>query len=114
EASMEREAGSPERPLRRAEYDHLVSLGAFENERIELLDGLLVPMSPIGPPHSSAVQELTTLLVVAFLGRATVRIQLPFAALALSEPEPDVAVVPLGDYAKAHPNSAHLIIEVAE
>lgn len=37
------------RPLRRVEYDELVSLGHFQNERIELINGVLVPMSPIGP-----------------------------------------------------------------
>src|SRR5262249_61644787 len=86
------------RPLRRVEYDKLIELGAFQNEHIELLEGLLVPMSPIGPPHSSSVQKLNELLLPKLLGRATVRIQSPFAALEISEPEPDVAVVPLGDY----------------
>jgi len=102
------------RPLRRIEYDALVALGAFRNERIELLDGALVPMSPIGPPHSSAVQNLTELLLPALLGRATVRVQNPFAANELSEPEPDIAIVPRADYATAHPNEAHLIIEVSD
>lgn len=102
------------RPLRRVEYDRLVDLGAFTDERIELLDGALVKMSPIGPPHSSAVQKLTELLVPRLLGRATVRIQLPFAALDTSEPEPDVALVPVADYDEAHPDKAHLIIEVAD
>jgi Uma2 family endonuclease len=102
------------RPLKRVEYDKLIELGAFQNEKIELLEGLLVPMSPIGAPHCSAVQKLTALLVPVLSGRATVRIQSPFAALALSEPEPDVAVVPTGDYDTAHPDRAYLIIEVAE
>jgi Uma2 family endonuclease len=102
------------RPLRRVEYDKLIELGAFHDEHIELLDGVLVPMSPIGPPHSSSVQKLNELLLPTLLGRATVRIQSPFAALELSEPEPDVAVVPLGDYQRSHPDQAHLIIEVAE
>jgi Uma2 family endonuclease len=102
------------RPLRRVEYDRLVELGAFADERIELLEGALVEMSPIGPPHSSAVQKLTELLVPALLGRASVRIQQPFAALDTSEPEPDVAVVARGDYDEEHPGRAHLIIEVAE
>ena len=44
-------------------YDQLIALGAFQNEHIELLEGVLVPMSPIGPPHSSAVTKLTTLLI---------------------------------------------------
>ncbi|MEP7051060.1 MAG: Uma2 family endonuclease [Pseudomonadota bacterium] len=102
------------RPLRRVEYDQLVALGAFQDERIELLEGALVAMSPIGTPHSSVVQRLTRLLVLALEGRAAVRCQSPFAALEYSEPEPDFAVVPLGDYDTAHPSEAFLIIEVAE
>jgi Uma2 family endonuclease len=102
------------RPLRRVEYDKLIQLGAFRDEKIELLQGVLVPMSPIGPQHSSAVQKLTALLVPALAGRAAVRIQSPFAALEISEPEPDVAVVPSGDYDTDHPDRAYLIVEVAE
>lgn len=102
------------RPLRRAEYEQLVDLGAFHDERIELLDGWLVEMSPIGPPHSSTVQKLNALLVPALIGRASVRIQSPYAASENSEPEPDVAVVPLGDYDTAHPGEAYLIVEVAQ
>jgi Uma2 family endonuclease len=102
------------RPLRRAEYDQLVELGAFQNERIELLDGLLVPMSPIGPPHCSSVQKLSELLLPPLLGRATVWVQSPFAAHELSEPEPDLVVTPLGDYETVHPSEALLVIEVAE
>lgn len=41
------------RPLRRVEYDRLVALGVFQDERIELLDGTLYEMSPIGIPHTS-------------------------------------------------------------
>src|SRR5690349_6703501 len=62
------------RPLRRTEYDQLIVLGAFQDEKIELLEGVLVPMSPIGPPHSSVVDNLTALLVPALAGRARVRI----------------------------------------
>jgi len=93
-------------PLRRTEYEALVALGAFRDEHIELLDGALVPMSPIGPPHSSAVQRLMELLLPALLGRATVRAQSPFAAHELSEPEPDIAVVLRDDYGSAHPDQA--------
>ncbi len=102
------------RPLRRVEYDQLVSLGAFQNERIELLEGELVTMSPIGAPHSATVDRLNRLLVLALDGRATVKCQSPFAALELSEPEPDFSVVRLGDYDTDHPSQAYLIIEVAE
>jgi Uma2 family endonuclease len=102
------------RPLRRVEYDKLIALGAFESERIELLNGVLVPKSPIGPSHSSSVQKLSTLLLPALLGRAAVRVQSPFAALELSEPEPDIVVAPPGDYDTEHPSEAFLVVEVAE
>ena len=102
------------RPLRRVEYDRLVSLGTFDGERIELIAGELRRMSPIGPPHTSTVDRLNELLVLALAGRARVRIQGSFAAGELSEPEPDVSVLPLADYDAAHPHAAHLIIEVAD
>ena len=102
------------RPLRRAEYDQLVKLGAFKDERIELLEGVLVAMSPIGTGHCFSVRKLTELLVLALHGRATVSCQLPFAALEFSEPEPDFAILPLGDYDTDHPSEAYLIIEVSE
>jgi len=102
------------RPLRRVEYDQLVALGTFQNERIELLEGVLVQMSPIGPLHDSTVQKLTRLLVLTLDQRAAVRCQSSFAALEYSEPQPDLAVVPLGEYDTDHPHTAHLIIEVAE
>ncbi|MBK7581214.1 MAG: Uma2 family endonuclease [Myxococcales bacterium] len=102
------------RPLRRAEYEKLVELGAFHDEKLELLYGALVEMSAIGPPHSSAVQKLTVLLVRALSERAAVRVQLPFAALDHSEPQPDFAVVPQADYDTEHPATAWWIIEVAD
>ncbi|HEX2674857.1 MAG TPA: Uma2 family endonuclease [Polyangiaceae bacterium] len=102
------------RPLRRVEYDQLIALGAFEDEKIELLDGELVAMSPIGTRHSAAVMELTELLVLALNGRASVRCQSPFAASDISEPEPDFTVVPRGAYIEDHPTVASLVIEVAE
>jgi Uma2 family endonuclease len=102
------------RPLRRAEYDKLVELGAFQDERIELLDGALVPMSPIGTRHASSVDRLVLILVRALGDRAWVRVQNPFAASDISEPQPDVLVAPLADYRLDHPSAGHLVIEVAE
>jgi Uma2 family endonuclease len=101
------------RRLRREEYDRLVALGAFEDERIELIEGELVTMSANNPEHASPVQVLTEILVPVLVGRATVRIQLPIIAVRESEPEPDVAIVPLGEYRQQHPDRAHCVIEVA-
>ncbi|MBI5478596.1 MAG: Uma2 family endonuclease [Deltaproteobacteria bacterium] len=83
------------RPLERAWYDRCVAMGAFgEDERLELLEGQIIVMSPHGTPHAYVIQCLMELFVRVLSGRAQVRIQLPFAASADSEPEPDVALVP--------------------
>jgi Uma2 family endonuclease len=102
------------RPLKRSEYDRLVELGAFGDERLELLRGMLVARSPQGSRHAEAVRRLTRILLQALGERATVGPQVPFAALPDSEPEPDLSVVPPGDYSDHHPSQALLIIEVAD
>jgi len=103
------------RGLKRAEYEQLVESGAIaEDERVELLFGAIVRMSPQGHAHHYAIMQLTDLLVAPLKGRARVCIQLPIALSDDSEPEPDVAVVPFGDYADHIPTQALLIIEVAD
>ncbi|HEY6725406.1 MAG TPA: Uma2 family endonuclease [Polyangiaceae bacterium] len=106
----------PDEPrlIRRSEYERMVDLGLFEDERIELLYGVIVKMSPHGPEHDSALSRLTVLLVKALSDGASVRIQSAFAASDGSEPEPDVCVVPLGDYDAAHPATAWLIVEISK
>jgi Uma2 family endonuclease len=102
------------RPLRRVEYDRLVEQGFFEDEKIELLYGMLVEMSPQGAGHAYVMRHLNEVLVPALRGRALVQIQSPLAVSDDSEPEPDVAIVPKQDYSRAHPTSAFLVVEVAE
>ena len=92
----------------------MVELGLFQDERVELLYGVIVAMSPKGAPHDSAIDRLNERLVTALAGQATVRIKNSFAASDGSEPEPDVAVVPRADYRKEHPSRAFVIIEVAD
>ncbi|HEU5058376.1 MAG TPA: Uma2 family endonuclease [Kofleriaceae bacterium] len=102
------------RPLRRVEYDRLVELGVFdEDEKIELLLGALVAMSPQGADHGYVMERLTKLLIDALGDRGRLRPQAPFAASELSEPEPDLAVYPPAPYVRAHPDRALLIIEIA-
>jgi Uma2 family endonuclease len=102
--------------LRRVEYDQLVESGHLANEKVELIHGLIVRMSPQGAHHAAAVQKLTQLLVIALgvPGRAAIRVQLPLALGDASEPEPDLAAVPPGSYKNDHPTQAFLVIEVAE
>ena len=102
------------RSLRRNEYDVLVENGLFADERVELLAGALVEMTPPGAPHADAVGRLTMLLAPALVGRAMVRVQSPLALSEESEPEPDLAVVPQEDYRRDHPRQGLLLVEVAE
>jgi Uma2 family endonuclease len=101
------------RPLRRAEYDRLVELGAFADEHIELLHGQLIQMSPQGTLHAYVIGQLTQILVPRLLGRALVRVQMPLAVSDISEPEPDVALVDPRPHLADHPQSAFLVVEVA-
>jgi Uma2 family endonuclease len=101
------------RPLKRVEYDRLVESGLLDDSRVELLHGMLIDMSPQGPRHAHVVNRLAERfreLPNAF----HTRVQSPLAVSDDSEPEPDVAVVPAGDYSRAHPASALLVVEVAE
>ncbi|MCC7534572.1 MAG: Uma2 family endonuclease [Deltaproteobacteria bacterium] len=102
------------RRLRRTDYDRLIESGAFDHERVELVRGVIVEMAPHGPIHAALIQRLSHLLLPPLLSRALVRVQLPLLGPDESEPEPDLAVVPLGDYLGAHPSAAHCVIEVAD
>ena len=101
------------RPLRRSEYDQLVELGAFHDERVELLRGVLVEMTPQDPAHALVISRLYRLLDRPLPAGLIVRAQSPLAVSDDSEPEPDLAIVPDDDYRRAHPTRAVLVVEVA-
>ena len=92
----------------------MIAAGLFRDERIELIRGVIVEMSPQNEPHSSAIQALTQLLLLPLVGRAAVRVQLPFNASDDSVPEPDLAVVEPKRFKDAHPDHAFLIVEVSD
>ncbi|MEQ1504450.1 MAG: Uma2 family endonuclease [Myxococcota bacterium] len=102
------------RRLRRAEYDRLVVAGAFGDERLELIDGVIVRRSPRGTRHATIVRRLNKAFTLAVGDRAEVQIQLPLALDDTSEPEPDLSIVPVGQYLDAHPTTAWLVVEVSE
>lgn len=102
------------RPLKRREYERLVELGVFGDERIELLRGALVEMSPQGEPHARVSAWFAMKFSRATSERYEIRAHSPFAASADSMPEPDVSI----SYRRAdlkHPGrgDALLLIEVA-
>lgn len=92
----------------------MIDAGLFRDEHVELIEGVIVEMSPQNSPHAAAIQRLTELLLPSLVGRAGVRIQLPLAASDDSLPEPDVAIVEPKYFGEAHPTRAFLIIEVAD
>src|SRR5262249_41726717 len=101
----------------RLEYERLIELGVFQpDERLELIDGLLVVREPQGTRHAAAIRRVLAALRGVFGDAWQIDSPLPLALDEDSEPEPDVAVVP-GDalsYRDAHPSRAVLIVEVAE
>lgn len=112
---MERDWLDPDerRPLRRAEYDRLIELGMFNGENIELLHGHLVLREPQGPEHFDITGRIHELLLRALGDRARVFSHSGIAATEDSEPEPDVLVVPPGDYRREKPSTALLLVEVS-
>ncbi|HKA29371.1 MAG TPA: Uma2 family endonuclease [Candidatus Binatia bacterium] len=98
------------------EYLGLVDEGVLgADDRVELLEGLIVVREPQNPSHASGVWRAHRVLERAVGDRAIVRGQLDYIAGPRSVPEPDVAVVPPvpDGYASAHPARAHLVLEVA-
>lgn len=105
---------TPIRPLRRVEYELLIEHGLIsEDDQVELIEGILVAMSPQSSRHAEIIIQLTRIFIEGLGGRASVRAQTPIALSDTSEPEPDLALVAPGDYFEAHPTTAWLVIEVA-
>ncbi len=86
--------------------------------RVELIDGEVIEMPPIGAPHASVVTDLQNRLIATVGQRAIVRVQNPIHLGRHDEPQPDIALVtpPASKYRTRHPEAADLLllIEVAE
>lgn len=100
-------------------YHRMGDAGVFAPDaRIELIDGEIFDMAPIGSRHASVVDQLTRIIVGAVGERAITRVRGPVRLGDLSEPEPDLALLlPRADYYRdALPGGADvlLIIEVAD
>lgn len=73
-----------------AEYEAMISAGVLGDEdRVELLFGKIVDMSPIGILHSYGVQEMNEFMVMNFAKRFICREEQPVAFPLHSMPEPD-------------------------
>lgn len=100
----------------RTQYDRLVEAGILADQRVELIHGEIIEMSPQGSRHFTLIRLVSKVLERIYEDGYDIRPQGPLALGEDSEPEPDVAVVrgePL-DYLDAHPTSALLAVEVAD
>lgn len=101
------------------EYHQMGEAGIFsEFDRVELIEGEILTMSPIGSPHSAAVDKAAQTLILRAGARAIVRVQGPIRLNRFTEPEPDLVLLrPRPDFYKsAHPAPADvlLVIEIAD
>lgn len=89
-----------------------------EDDRVELIDGEVRLLSPVGPFHAAIVKRLNTLLGNKTGEQAIISVQDPIQLDDHSEPEPDIAVLRFDDtyYAQHHPTPADIffVIEVAD
>ncbi|HVU52299.1 MAG TPA: Uma2 family endonuclease [Polyangia bacterium] len=96
----------------------MVELGIIgEDEHLELLDGVLVEMSPQGTEHAEAIANLDDRLRAAYPGARRIRPQTPLALGKYDLPEPDFAVVRAepGTFRRRHPTGPEtvLVVELA-
>jgi Uma2 family endonuclease len=99
------------------QYFALVDRGELRpDDRVELLEGVVVSMAAQGSPHANAIARINGLLVPLVGGRGVVRVQCSFRAGRYNVPEPDFAVVPgpLERWEHEHPSEALLVIEVSD
>ena len=101
------------------DYERMVETGILgKDDRVELIDGEVIVMSPIGPPHAGIVNRLNAVLNRQLGDTAIVSVRNPIRLNDYSEPQPDLAVLrPNNDYyAHAHPTPADilLLVEVAD
>ena len=88
-----------------------------EDDRVELMDGEIIVMAPIGDPHEYGTDWLTRLLLPPLIDRAMVRVQGSIRLNIRSAPQPDIAVLrlrPPGQLGPYFPPDIYFVIEVAD
>ena len=116
------EPAAPAMPVRRrftvAEYFAMAEAGILdEDEHVELIDGEIIVMAPMGNPHRQSVNWAGRLLGPALGDRAMVQVQAPIVLDDGTAPEPDIAVIRLrsiNDLATVTPEEVYFLVEVAD
>ena len=101
------------------EYHKMAEAGILNShDKVELINGEIIHMSPIGSKHQSVVDKLTYLFNRGLQDKAIIRVQGPIQIKDWSEPEPDITLLKTKSdfYSKQHPKSKdiYLVVEVAD
>jgi Uma2 family endonuclease len=101
------------------DYYRMAETGVLRPDaRVELLDGRIIDMSPIGPFHGGLVKRMSRLFQLKAQGRWTVSTQDPLHLDDYSEPEPDIMLLKpaADDYTSRHPRpgDVFLLVEVSD
>ena len=102
-----------------SQYHQMSEAGILsENDKVELINGEIIEMSPIGRRHTACVNRLNSVFSQLLGKKVIVAVQNPILLNNLSEPEPDIALLkPRADfYESGHPQpqDIFLLIEVAD
>ncbi len=99
------------------DYYKMGEVGIFtENDRVELIEGEIIDMTPIGSQHAYLLDKLNRVFTKQAPENTLVRIQNPLRLDNYNEPEPDLALVTNKDYATHHPSPIDtlLVVEIAD
>jgi Uma2 family endonuclease len=113
------EVATARRKFTREEYHRMGEVGILKaTDRVELIRGEIIEMSPIGRRHAAFVDNLTQLLVTRLAGRGIVSVQNPVVLADDSEPQPDLKILRRRPVSykdrEADASDTLLLIEVAE
>jgi len=102
-----------------AEYHRMAEVGLLhEDSRVELIDGEIVEMAPIGSAHGGNVNRFIRLFSKVVGGKAIVAAQNPVVLSGYAEPQPDISILRwrADDYEQSnpHPEDVLLLIEVSD
>lgn len=103
----------------REEYHKMGEAGVFApGERVELIEGQIVPMSPRDPLDDNCISTGTTVFIALFGESHAVRVQLTLSLGERSDPEPDFVLISREEASRLarkrlHPDAADLIVEVS-
>jgi Uma2 family endonuclease len=102
-----------------SDYDRMIEAGILdEDDRVELIEGEIIEMTPIGHRHAACVKRLNSYLGRALGVDAIIGVQDPVHLGERSQPQPDLSVLRPSPnfYASAHPTAEDifLLVEVSE